>query len=337
MNEFRQMQYSEGHFPKVSVIVPVYGVEKFVEHCTVSLMDQTLDGVEYIFVDDCTPDGSVGIIRNVISRYPDKDVRIVSHSVNRGLPAARNTGISLANGEYIFHCDSDDYLEPEMLEKMYGAAKDNDADYVWCDWFLTFRQKERIMNEPHFSKPLGYLKGMLAGRAKYNVWNKLVRKSLYDGNSVRFPEAHSMGEDMTMICLAACSTNVVHIPLPLYHYVKREGEAFTNSLSEAKLIDIRYNINNTVAFLERRLGSSIAEYIAYFKLSSKFPFLMSDDQNQYRLWSEWYPEADSYIWKNPQASLRRKILETAAKRKMYFVLKLYYKLVYSLIYGVIYR
>ena len=103
MNEFRQMPYSEGHFPKVSVIVPVYGVEKFVEHCTVSLMDQTLDGVEYIFVDDCTPDGSVGIIRNVISRYPDKDVRIVSHSVNRGLPAARNTGISLANGEYIFH------------------------------------------------------------------------------------------------------------------------------------------------------------------------------------------------------------------------------------------
>ena len=142
---------------------------------------------------------------------------------------------------------------------------------------------------------------------------------------------------MTMICLAACSTNVVHIPLPLYHYVKREGEAFTNSLSEAKLIDIRYNINNTVAFLERRLGSSIAEYIAYFKLSSKFPFLMSDDQNQYRLWSEWYPEADSYIWKNPQASLRRKILETVAQKKMYFVLKLYYKLVYSLIYGVIYR
>ena len=93
------MQNTEDQTPKVSVIVPVHGVEKFVEHCAVSLMEQTLDGVECIFVDDCTPDSSVDIIRNVISRYPEREARIVSHSENRGLPTARNTGLELATGK----------------------------------------------------------------------------------------------------------------------------------------------------------------------------------------------------------------------------------------------
>lgn len=333
------MQNSDRHFPKVSVIIPVYGVEKYIERCAASLLEQTLDGVEYIFVDDDSPDLSIEVLRRTIHRFPNQRsiVRIVAHETNRGLPAARNTGISIATGEYIFHCDSDDYLEPDMLEMMYMAAKHIDADYVWCDWYLTFGRNERLMCEPDFTEPVGYLKGMLAGCAKYNVWNKLVKKSLYDRLSIKFPEGHSMGEDMTMICLAACAEKVYHVAHPLYHYVKREGEAFTNSLNPSKLADIRVNVDNTIAFIGNRFGESISEEIAFFKLSTKFPFLMSDDINWYRLWNEWYPEASSYIWRNPYASLRKKILETAARRKFYLILKVYYKLVYSFIYGVIFR
>lgn len=339
MNGFQNKQYTENQLSKVSVIVPIYGVEKYIEHCAVSLMEQTLDGVEYIFVDDATPDMSMDVLSNVLQRYPARSgsVRIARHETNKGLPAARNTGLALASGEYVFHCDSDDYIEPEMLEKMYVATKENDADFVWCDWYLTFGHKERYMKEPHFTEPTGYLKAMLAGSAKYNVWNKLVRKRIYNEYSVMFPEGHSMGEDMTMICLAACSSKVVHVPGPLYHYVKRDGEAFTNSLSPSKLSDIKYNVNNTVTFLERKFKDRLSEDIAFFKLSTKYPFLISADPEMYRLWNEWYPEANDYIWKNPQASFRRKILETAAGRRMYIVLKLYYRMVYSFIYGVIYR
>ena len=121
---------------KVSVIVPVYGVENFVGRCFRSLMEQTLQDVEFIVVDDCTPDMSIGVIRNVMKDYPGRDVQIVSHNENKGLPSARNTGLAMAKGEYVFHCDSDDFVEPDMLETLYDEAKRKDADIVWCDWFL---------------------------------------------------------------------------------------------------------------------------------------------------------------------------------------------------------
>ena len=97
---------------KVSVIIPIFGVERFIRKCAETLMEQTLQEVEYIFVNDATPDGSISVLKEVIAYYPQRltHVRIIEHKVNKGLPAARNTGLSYATGEYVFHCDSDDYL-----------------------------------------------------------------------------------------------------------------------------------------------------------------------------------------------------------------------------------
>ena len=253
MNEFRQMQYSEGHFPKVSVIVPVYGVEKFVEHCAVSLMEQTLDGIECIFVDDCTPDSSVDIIRDVISRYPERDTRIVSHSENRGLPTARNTGLELATGKYVFHCDGDDWIEPDMLDKMYAVAENANADIVYCDFYLSYEKNERYMSNPCLESREELLRqGFLSGAMKYNVWNKLVRRSLYTDNGILFPDGHSMGEDMTMIRLTACAERVKYLPEALYHYVQTNSSAFSKTQSQKQLDDIQYKVDTTVSFLREK-------------------------------------------------------------------------------------
>lgn len=102
---------------KVSVIIPVYKVEKFVERCVRSLMEQTMDGIEYIFVDDASPDDSILILHKVLVDYPERSerVKILVHSENKGLPAARNTGLAVAKGEYVFHCDSDDFVEKDLL------------------------------------------------------------------------------------------------------------------------------------------------------------------------------------------------------------------------------
>lgn len=168
---------------KVSVIVPIYNVSRFISRCVLSLMNQTLEDVEYIFVDDATPDESIMILHDIINQYPAKrdNCIILHHEKNMGLPAARNTGLQVAKGEYIFHCDSDDFVEPEMLEKMYKTAKTHDADIVWCDWFLSFEKNERYMKQPEYTTSEDALKGMLSGAMKYNVWNKLVRHSLYNG------------------------------------------------------------------------------------------------------------------------------------------------------------
>ena len=99
---------------KVSVIIPIYKVEKFIERCVCSLMEQTLQEVEYIFVDDATPDKSIEVLERCLTLYPNRKSVILHHAQNQGLPAARNTGLQVASGKYIFHCDSDDYVEQDM-------------------------------------------------------------------------------------------------------------------------------------------------------------------------------------------------------------------------------
>ena len=122
---------------KVSVCIPVYGVEKYIERCARSLFEQTMrDGIEFIFVNDCTPDKSIEILEKVLAEYPHrkKQTQIINHEKNSGLVAARKTGLAHATGEYIIHCDSDDWVELNMYEKMYHAAKAADADMVYCDY-----------------------------------------------------------------------------------------------------------------------------------------------------------------------------------------------------------
>ena len=324
---------------KVSVIVPIYKVEAFIERCVTSLMEQTLQDVEYIFVDDCSPDGSIVKLKEIIALYPYRIpfIKIVSHQQNKGLPAARNTGLALATGEYVFHCDSDDWVERNMLELLYAKAAEKDADMVWCDWFLTFERNERYMKQPDCMTAIEVLKGMLAGTIKYNVWNKLVKRSLYINNDIQFPTGYGMGEDMTMIRLAACAKQVAYVPNAFYHYVKLNVEAYTQTYSKKNLEDLRYNVNETICFLKKKKGAGLKNEIAYFLLNVKLPFLISGDKGMYCLWREWYPDVNSFALANKHLSLRLRLLQYAAAKKCYGLVWLYYKLVYKFIYGVIYK
>ena len=151
---------------KVSVIIPVYKVEAFIERCARSLFEQTLkEDVEFIFVDDASPDYSISNIHQCLNDYPERkqQTKILVHSQNQGLPSARNTGLQVASGKYVFHCDSDDYLDGGALELMYAAAEQSQADMVWCDWYLSFAHNERYMKQPKYDSPIEVLKGMLGG------------------------------------------------------------------------------------------------------------------------------------------------------------------------------
>jgi glycosyltransferase involved in cell wall biosynthesis len=323
----------------VSVIVPIYKVENFIERCVVSLMEQTLGDVEYIFVNDASPDTSVNILQEVLKRYPARqsNVKIITHKENMGLPAARNTGLSVAQGEYVYHCDSDDYVEPDMLEILCNKANAGNADIVWCDFFLTFEKNERYMKQPEYATSEEALKAMLSGAMKFNVWNKLVRRSLYVDNSIQFPSGYGMGEDMTMMLLFACAKKVDYVPRAFYHYVKLNTGAFSQTYSLRHLEDLRYNVQRVVNYIRSQFGDEMEKELAFFKLDVKFPFLISNDKSKYNLWEEWYPEANKYIGKNKLISARGNALQWCAARGWWFVVRLYYVLVNKLIYGIIYR
>lgn len=324
---------------KVSVVVPIYKVEQFIGRCVKSLLEQTLCEVEYIFVDDASPDRSIEILQDVIAQYPNRqpDIKLITHKQNQGLPAARNTGLAVASGEYIFHCDSDDYMELDMLESLYNKAKKCDADVVWCDFFLSFEKSERYMKQPEYATSLDALKAMLSGAMKYNVWNKLVKRSLYVGNKISFPTGYGMGEDMTMMMLFAKAHRVAYVPCAYYHYIKLNTGAFSQTYSDKHLIELKYNVRRIVDYMREHFGGQLDRELSFFKLDVKFPFLITDDSRKYRLWQEWYPEANQYIGENKKVSIRSRALQWFASKGQFWIVKLYYLLVNKLIYGVIYK
>lgn len=325
---------------KISIIIPIFKVRNFIERCVCSLFEQTLKDVEYIFVDDASPDDSIEILKACIERYPEckSQVSILTHEQNQGLPAARNTGLAVASGEYVFHCDSDDFVEKNMLEDMYNVANNMNADLVYCDFYLTFEKNERYMSNPAFETSDAMLRqGLLGGNMKYNVWNKLVRRSLYTDNDIWFPTGHAMGEDMTMIRLAACARTIAYLPKALYHYVKLNVNAYSATMSDRHKVDIRFNVNQTIEFMEKKFGNSLDKEIYFFKLNTKLPFLITDDETQYKVWKEWWPEANKYICENKQQPFRIRLVQWFAAKELFWAVKLYYKLVYKFIYGVIYR
>ena len=189
---------------KVSVIIPVYNTEQYLEACLDSVLGQTLKELEVILVNDGSTDSSLKIMEKYQSEYPDR-VRLLSKE-NGGQATARNVAIPLCTGEYIGFVDSDDYIEPEMYESMYRKAKEADADYVECDYVNVkvnaHGEQERIADygsrvREYTSKEDMFIDPMLA------PWNKLYRRTLLQESDVRFPEGY-IYED-TAFCLKAIS------------------------------------------------------------------------------------------------------------------------------------
>ena len=324
--------------PLISVIVPVHNVSEYIVRCAESLMQQTMSsGIEYIFVDDVSTDNSRLLLENVLSKYPGKDVQILTHEKNMGLPASRRTGLAVAKGKYIYNCDSDDWVEPDILELLYNAASGNDADIAYCDFYLTFGESERYMENPDYATADEMLrKGFLGGAAKWNVWNKLFRRELYDG--IQFPVEHFKGgEDMIVIEMMAKAHKVAYVNKALYHYVKTNAGAISEGFSQQRLIDIRYNADKAISALADYTNGNIDTEIAFFKLNVKLPFIISDSRDKHNVWKKWYPEANKYIMKNHFLPFRTRFVQWMAWKGQWWYVRMYYRFIAKFVYGVIYR
>ena len=134
---------------KVSILVPVYGVEPFIEECAVSLFEQSYKDLEYIFVDDCSPDKSIEVLEDVINRYPDreKQVRIIHNEINRGSGATRSIALAAATGDYVMFVDSDDVIHPDLLHFLYKAVTESNSEMA-----VTERIKAETIPENFFQQ-----------------------------------------------------------------------------------------------------------------------------------------------------------------------------------------
>lgn len=201
----------------VSIVIPVYGVEKFIEQCARSLFEQTYDNIQYIFVNDCTKDNSIILLKEIIELYPNRksQVLIVEKEKNEGLSLARKTGMQYVKGEYVMLLDSDDWVETTMVEQMLNAIVAENTDVVYCDYFRNSDTQTPI-NCIELSNTKEYIKNMFLLRAPAQTWNKIYRTELFD--DVEFP-VKSMHEDLYInLQVMSYAKSVSHLRQNFYHY-----------------------------------------------------------------------------------------------------------------------
>ena len=187
---------------KVSILVPVYGVEKYIEKCAVSLFEQSYEDIEYIFVNDCTPDRSIEVLRGTIARYPQrqKQVVIIDHDVNRGLGAARHTATEAATGELVMHVDSDDYLMPHAVEHLCAKMEETGADIVDGGYVTVTADRESALIPPFHGTKEKYLKLMLCQNIVFNrIWGRIYRRALFTEGGINSVEGINYGEDYVVV------------------------------------------------------------------------------------------------------------------------------------------
>lgn len=185
----------------ISILVPVYKVEKYIERCARSLFEQTYRDIEYIFVDDCSPDNSINILKKVINDYPQRKehVRIARHEINKGVSASRNTTLRICSGEFTVFVDPDDYMVNDAVEKLVKKQLETNADIVTGQVIRISKDHLTIMERPHFYNKDDFVEDMIKPIINHTLWGRLIRKSLYSEHDIQAKEGVNIGEDMQMM------------------------------------------------------------------------------------------------------------------------------------------
>lgn len=228
---------------KISVIVPVYNMEKYLEKCLDSLVNQTLKEIEIIAVNDGSKDKSINILKKYSKKY--KNIKIYDHD-NQGISKTRNFGIEKATGEYIAFIDSDDYVDTRMFEIMYKKAKKDNLDIVVCDYYNYYENKNKIekFKIVDFKDTTISENKSLIFQINPSPWNKIYKKELFEVKKYRFPIGIKY-EDLGYIPILLTEANRIgKVNIPLNYYLIR-GNSETTTIDERvfdifKILDILY-------------------------------------------------------------------------------------------------
>lgn len=301
------------NMPKVSIIIPVYGVEKYIERCARSLFEQTLDDIEYLFIDDCTPDKSVEILKRVLEEYPHRKSQVVIHRMeqNSGQAKVREWGMQNATGEYVIHCDSDDWVDIHMYEEMYNKAIEEDADVVVCDYVVTNGTSViKTINACHAKSPRQLIEKCLFQRDPWSICNKLFKRKAY--YNIEYPKG-AMGEDMaiTIQLLWNCKT-LSYINKPYYQYFYN-SESITKVCTRdsciSKFNQLSCNTTIVMNFIKnKKLDDEYKDALVVYKnfiRSVLYPIVY--DKQYYNIWNNMFLGLNKQVLLSKYISASEKI------------------------------
>ena len=293
--------------PIISVVVPVYKAERYIERCLQSIGSQTLKGVEYIFVNDASPDGSVAAIENFFRANPleDSAFRIINNEVNSGVGFSRQSGLDHARGKYVNHVDPDDWLEPDYLEKLYHAAESENADMTFCDIFIEYSDKTQQSKQcPKTDNGDGLITEICRGDIYASCWNKLVRHNTIEKSGARFIDGVNVCEDVLFFLqLSRNDIRIAKVHKPLYHY-----DRFTNanSIQRHMLPDHLAQDNRLIGEVSRILADKKYEAARGYFISSALFHIFEISSYPGAEFRRRYSEYDKYVDANDSFSYAKK-------------------------------
>ena len=319
----------------VSIIVPVYNVEKYIERCACSLFEQTSDNIEYIFVNDGCFDKSLEILQKVMSRYPHRipQVKILNHKTNQGVATARNTGLRHATGRYIGWVDSDDWVDNELFDVMCQLADDSDSDIVWCDFYNCFglNEKEWIKDRQLCEEDsVALVRGLLHGQLHGSLCNSIVKRHLYVEHNILFSNDINLMEDkLVSIKLRYYAQKCTYLPNVYYYYNKMNTQSITSSPENEteNLKDGIKCIRSIIAFLETgEKGIDFSQDFIHAKLAFKDYYFHSFTLQGFMIWQLVFPEANEYFLNSPATSFKNRLIGRMIVNDCWILLSLCIKL-----------
>lgn len=229
--------------PKVSIIVPFYNVEDYIERCIESLINQTLEDIEIILVNDGSKDNSINIAKKYAEKYPKKIIYLEKE--NGGLGDARNYGMPYAKGEYIAFVDSDDYVEKDMYEEMLNKAEAENSDMVECDFWWEYPNKQK--------EDIGVIyegKHEALVKARVVAWNKLIKREIVERYNIQFPKRYKYEDVEFFYKLNPYLNKISFVKKPFIHYIQR-GNSLSNSQNE-RTKEIFYVLDNVIKYYKEQ-------------------------------------------------------------------------------------
>ncbi len=241
---------------KVSILVPLYNVEKYIERCARSLFEQTYENLEYVFVDDCSPDASVAILQKVVEKYPSrkKQFRLIHNVLNRGASASKNVAIENATGEFVCFVDSDDWMELNAIELLVNEQLKTGADVVWGKMLMHTNNGIYQLEEPLYKTKHDWLLcycRLTSGIVMTNS-RRIIRRSLFDLYGIKSADGFNYSEDkLLMSQVAYYAKDFGSIGDFVYHYNRQNPLSATAKQNNLFNIDVFRQESGSIQLIER--------------------------------------------------------------------------------------
>lgn len=312
---------------EVSIIITIYNREKYIRDCVCSLFEQTLNSIEFIFVDDASTDNSLLILDDMVKRYPSRKplVKIIRMENNGGRAVARQAGINNATGEYVIHVDSDDWVDKDMMELLYKKAKEADADIVGCNITHEYANYKRVFSQCYSDDMDENVRRLLNGKIFPSLCTSMTRRSLIKDYDVQFPQGIDTGEDLLFnLQLYLHSRRVIGIDAPSYHY--RHTEDSGSFQHTEKSIKSVIEVARRIEVLMNETGNyeRFKDEIQFRKFSMKCALIEKFDNKEYnKAWLNLFPETHKYIWSYKQFSWKRRIELWLAAHNCFIIAELF--------------